>query len=291
MDREVVFTVKWLNERFLFDVAARNKVVETQLKTHFKDKKSLRIVDIGSGSGNNFKHLSLCFEQNQHWTLVEHDPRLCKAAVTLLADHGRMRGYDVAQNEFSLSMLKGEHRIVVETIQINLLEVAQHINLNEVDLVSDSAVFDLFSLKQYQSFVQKVFKAGACIHSVLNYMGMSFRPMKKHDQQMIDLYEKHMLRPQEFGQGMGSKSGRIMHQHLKEIDALAASGISSWQIESGAISMQTQLIDFMEEAIPELDLSVEEKAHFEEWLPEKRAMIADETLAIQVDHYDFFGRV
>jgi hypothetical protein len=65
---------------------------------------------------------------------------------------------------------------------------------------------------------------------------------------------------------------------------------SDWILEVGDAEFISQNLDFYENAIPELISNQEEMIEFNDWMAEKRIMIAERTLAMRVYHQDFFAR-
>ena len=78
------FETNWLDRRYHYDNAARDKNVEKACLNHLKNKSSVTILDIGSGTGSNCLYFLEKMPAVQNWIFVEHDERLSKYALSLI---------------------------------------------------------------------------------------------------------------------------------------------------------------------------------------------------------------
>ena len=65
------FQNKWLNLRETVDRNSRNKRILYLINKFFKNKKNIRIVDLGSGAGSNYRFLKSRLLNNQYWSFVD----------------------------------------------------------------------------------------------------------------------------------------------------------------------------------------------------------------------------
>ncbi|MEM7374496.1 MAG: class I SAM-dependent methyltransferase [Bacteroidota bacterium] len=289
MSRIPVYATDWLNERFPFDAAARNGLVEQACLRALDDQKVLHLVDIGAGNGANPRYFLDRLSQNQSWTMVELDPLLGKAAIQELAAHGPRLGYKSSfLSDAELVLSKAEKTVHIRSICGSLLELDSHVDLNQTDLVLANAVFDLFSEEQFVHFCQKLLRHHTSFLSTLNYIGMSLSPNEADDKKIIALYESHMQRLQAFGRAMGTDGPAFIENWLATKTGKVVVGESIWGIGTEAEEMHRYLLGFMEEAIPELPLPAEQLADFRHWLDRKRQLSANQNLHISVNHKDIF---
>src|SRR5205807_1101526 len=82
-DREgvVSFSAEWLSLREPHDVRARNPVVLNAVVGAFRGKQSLRITDLGCGTGSTLRTLSPRLLPQQEWRLIDYDPALLARAA------------------------------------------------------------------------------------------------------------------------------------------------------------------------------------------------------------------
>lgn len=79
------FSSQWLAMREPADHRSRNKALREQLNamltlSRTSDSPPLRIIDLGSGTGSNLRGLAPHLDGDQHWTLIDYDPKLIEAA-------------------------------------------------------------------------------------------------------------------------------------------------------------------------------------------------------------------
>ena len=65
------FQNKWLNLRESVDRNSRNKKILYLINKFYKNKKNIRIIDLGSCAGSNFRFLKSRLSNNQYWSFVD----------------------------------------------------------------------------------------------------------------------------------------------------------------------------------------------------------------------------
>lgn len=287
MARVPVYATDWLNERFPFDVAARNPVVEQACLAAMDQHTELQLVDIGAGNGANPRYFMDRIPQDQYWTLIELDPQLGKASLEELLAHGKKKGYEGSMvSETTIVLSNIDKTITIRSFCGSLLELDKHINLGQVNCVMANAVFDLFSENQFIAFCDKLLDQRIPFLSTLNYTGMSFAPEEAEDETIVAWYESHMQRLQPFGRAMGADGPELMERWLGVQKGQLYAEESTWKIKEEDRNMLGFLLGFMEEAIPELSLNPEQLTYFDNWLQRKRQHSANHQLQISVKHKD-----
>jgi ubiquinone/menaquinone biosynthesis C-methylase UbiE len=74
------FSAEWLALREPCDHAALNPEIRAALSARFANTEAISIVDLGAGAGSNLRGAFAALPVRQHWTLVDYDPKLLKAA-------------------------------------------------------------------------------------------------------------------------------------------------------------------------------------------------------------------
>jgi SAM-dependent methyltransferase len=75
------FSPEWLALREPVDHASVNSQVREALRRYFTRHTSIRVVDLGCGTGSNVRGTAGALGRRQTWTLVDYDPKLLKAAA------------------------------------------------------------------------------------------------------------------------------------------------------------------------------------------------------------------
>ena len=284
------FDIDWLSERYPFDAEARNKELEAKVLEYLGGKSEITLVDVGAGTGSNCLYFIEQLSQNQKWYLVEQDAELKKAIVKRLKDYASYHKYNFERKKDRVTISSTGRKIMVTIINDSLLNLADLVDLKKVDLVLANAVFDLFTADQIKVVVDLVTRHQLAFYPTLNYEGMTFEPVDPFDDVFIDTYNAHMERPQAFGNALGKKASPYMVQLFQEKKQNIQTANSIWQIEPIDIKMHYYLLNFMENALGEMDLAPAMQSNFEKWIQRKKELIITGRQRLEVQHLDIFVR-
>ncbi len=96
------FSADWLALREPADAAARSVRLSYVLSHAVLHHASLRILDLGGGTGSNIRFLAPLLAKPQHWTLVDHDEALLAQVPARMAAWARSRcGWPKRRTSFS----------------------------------------------------------------------------------------------------------------------------------------------------------------------------------------------
>ena len=289
METATLANIHWHDERFKFDCEARNQKVEQACFHHFFGKKEMTIVDLGSGTGSNCLYFFEKFPAKQNWIFIETEKSVSEYALKRLATEAVQKGYETARNNNSLTLRKEERHIKIEYLTDSFLNLVDLVDLDTVDLVMASAVFDLISFPQFLEFGSVLLEKELPLLSTLNYAEMNFDSDEPSDIFFIEKYESYMNRPQSFGKAMGKKCPRILVNFFQKQQAKVEFGSSIWKLEGEpAKAMNDHLLNFMEAATNQMFGEEEEKPLFEKWINGKRMLMENGELNTYVQYYDLF---
>jgi len=283
------FNADWLNERYPYDSEARNKTIESTALNYLKAKTSLNLVDVGAGTGSNALYLMDKLKQDQSWTFIEMDTTLNPILIRRLKDFALYHKYEWEEQADKYKITTPAKTLSFQILNDSLLNIASLVDLSSVDLVLGNAIFDLLPATQIEAFLSPILKEkGACLFT-MNYQEMEFRPTDPFDDNYISLYNKHMERPQAFGRAMGKQAGKKLVQLFKEADWSSQEADSYWQLMEDDIKMHYYLLNFMENALQELDFEVQLKEQFPKWLQRKKELIITRRQQLSIGHLDIFA--
>ena len=282
--------IQWLSHRFACDAAARHAATERQFLDFFaQHQTTLRLVDLGSGTGANFRYYFERIPHPQSWTLIEQDPALSEACRVSLRQFADERGYTWEEEDGQLRINKPGQTATVSLVSGRIEQVEQLTDLTQTDAITANAVFDLLSFEQFDTLVGKLIQYEVCLLATLNYYETSFLPFAEEDHRFLRLYHTHMKRPQPFGMAMGADCSEEMLDLLEQHPMAVAQGGSQWHLKKHHSTMHHYLLHFMENALHELNLSAAERQGFDQWFEEKRQLSRERKLEIIVDHSDIFA--
>lgn len=285
------FDPNWLALRYEYDTKARNSVIEAACLQYFDTLSHLKLVDVGAGTGSNCLYLLQQLPQNQHWFLLDHNPLLLQAAKQqFLQRIAEFQFQLIEEQENRISWTEFGKKITVEFHCGLLQAIDTLIPIETIDLVVANAVFDLFTLKEFEDFAQIICSHEIPFYTTINYYEMSFYPNSKKTQLYIDYYEKHMQRPLPQGQPMGKTVTKNLQQLFASKGYEVAIGKSNWELKPAADSMFQYLLKFMESSIPEL-LTEKEQIDFKNWLTEKKEAVNHKKLSGKVAHFDIWATI
>ena len=77
------FNNTWLFKREKIDNLSKNKLIIQNINKSLKNYKEINIIDLGTGTGSNFRYLSKKIKyNNQYWTLMDISKSSLKEGLT-----------------------------------------------------------------------------------------------------------------------------------------------------------------------------------------------------------------
>ena len=284
------FDIDWLNERYPFDVEARAKELESKVLGHLVDKTNITLVDVGAGTGSNCLYFIQLLTQNQNWYLIEQNEDLKKATIRRLKDYANYHKYNFELKKGTVKISSLKREVTVTIINDSLLNLDHLVDLKQVDLVLANAVFDLFSVDQLRQVTNMITQNKVAFYHTLSYEGMTFEPADPFDDFFVGAYNEHMERQQDFGKALGKNASSYMVQLFEAEKSKVQTATSTWKIEPIDIKMHYYLLNFMENALAEMDLAPAMQANFEKWIQRKKDLIITGQQRLMIAHLDTFVR-
>jgi len=192
-----------------------------------------RIVDLGCGSGANMRYMAGVLAGPHEWVLVDHDPALLEAARRQAA--GRAIPGTVSLREADLT-----------TLHPDLFGGAA--------LVTASALLDLVSPSWIERLGRWCRLAGAVGLYALSYDGRwTCRPEDPLDEGVRALVNRHQRTDKGFGPAAGPQAVEVAVSALTDLGYRVERERSDWQLGSGDVELQRELIAGWAAAAIEMD--------------------------------------
>ncbi len=250
-------------------------------------KAHIMLADLGCGTGSNALFLSENLtSRHAEFHLVERETYLLEEARRRIKE--KNAGCYEERNEV-VYLEKENYRHAFYFYN----ELASEFMRRKVDLqvACASALFDLFTEEEFNDLLKGLKSRHIALYGVLNYCGTAFSPSRGLDEKFVDLYENHMSRLLGKGPPMGKRTMTHIQNALNpEKGWHSTVSNSTWILNVEDSEFISQNLDFYEKALPELIVNQEERTEFNEWMAEKRKMIAGRKLEMRVYHQDFFAR-
>jgi SAM-dependent methyltransferase len=270
------FTSGWLALRAAADRAARAETITAAAarwaQAHVgRTCRPLRIVDLGSGSGNNARFLAPRLGVPQDWTLIDDDETLLRHARMALADESLI---------VSIRCLPADLR--------SLREMRLDSVIAEADLVTASAFFDLVSKPWLSALTACAARPGSAVLATLTIDGrLQWTPADPYDGDVRKAVERHQRTDKGFGPALGGDACPELRGCLREHGARVLEASSDWRLGAAAAAMQRDLLAGWAAAANEVAPS--EAATIEAWHARRSSALGNAHSAVLVGHRDFIA--
>jgi SAM-dependent methyltransferase len=256
------FSKDWLSLRQAADAAARE---ESFLKAmRFVEGHSVRVVDLGAGTGSNLRYLAPRLAVSQNWTMVD-------AAANLLSE---------------IEIPQTEQELTVEAIQRDLASGEEELALEECDLVTASAFFDLVSDNWLDQFVKHCVSAKVAngLFALTVDGTIIWAPQDRFDTEIESLFNAHMRRDKGFGPALGSEAADRLAAYFEDAGYKVRIADTPWRLTGEDSDLQMQLLDGYVSAACEQ--SPEQIEQIRDWAARRALYIAQRQSALFVGHRD-----
>jgi hypothetical protein len=258
------FSVEWLTLRESYDQRARNSVVLDAVATLFKSKNTVRVTDLACGAGSTLRTLSPHLPAQQHWDLVDNDPRLLKAAS------GGARSNDISIN----------------TIQLDLIGDFETTLNRPTDLITTSALLDLVSESWLDRFAHHVASRAVPVYAALSYDGrIDLSPADPMDVALAAAVNDHQRTDKGFGPALGPSAAGAAISCFEELGFSIVQGNSDWVIGTADTQIQIELLDGWASAAREIGSLP--KREIDDWRLRRKAAVERVASTMRVGHVDF----
>ncbi len=257
------FSAQWLALREPADHRARdralqNKVCEQLASVARTEQRTVRLIDLGCGSGSNLRALATALPAQQHWTLVDYDPLLlaaARAALIAWADQ-------VISDKTVLTICKSGKTIDIEFAQVDLARDIERVLAWPADVITAAAFFDLVAETWLVRFCQAL---RTTLYTVLTYDGSEqWLPAHTADAAMLKAFHAHQKTDKGFGVAAGPDATSIMQRELTARGFQVTLASSPWQSDQTEAEFIHALATGSAAAVRETGLLNEQDV--EQWL-------------------------
>jgi len=213
------FPADWLMLREPADHAARSQALVDRLRDWCRDRESLRIVDLGAGTGSNLRYLAPRLPLPQQWTLVDHDPDLLALAL----------------------VPAGAPPTTLRTVCADLGQWA--LAGAAPELVTASALLDLVSRQWLDRLVRECAHHRAAALLVLSYDGdVTWTTPDPDDGFVRAAVNDHQARDKGLGAALGPLASAVAAERFRAGGYRVWTEPSPWQMDAGALALAEPLI-------------------------------------------------
>jgi len=269
------FSADWLALREAADHRARVDFAALDLRRFD------RIIDLGCGTGSNFRYLAPRLAPRQHWLCIDND----RALLDGLAAHiGASPEWTVAAQGAVFSA-QGPCSATIETLEHDLASGLPPTEVDAHTLVTASALLDLVSSAWLEALADDCAARRVAALFALTFDGrMHCAPEDDFDAEIYALVNRHQLGDKGFGPALGPAAAQAA------VDVFAARGYtchrarSDWRIGPDEAALQRALLTGWCEAARELAAAA--TPLIEAWLERRCEDIDAGRLELAVGHED-----
>lgn len=223
------FSAQWLALREPADHRARNVSLRAQVVHDLEHLARVRpgvisLVDLGSGSGSNLRALAEHLPDHQHWTLVDYDRDLLRAARIALMHWAD----EVRADNTTLTLVKNNKHLSIDFLYEDLSKNLFAVLELPCDLVTAAAFFDLVAEDWLATFCQSLSKP---LYTVLTYDGHErWSPPEPKDAEMLKAFHAHQRTDKGFGAAAGPAAAGVMEKLLRARGFAISTAQSPWKL-------------------------------------------------------------
>jgi SAM-dependent methyltransferase len=219
------FSPEWLTLREPSDHRARDAMLGLQLADRLQKRARVAVTDLGCGTGSNIRATYALLGAEQHWRLVDHDPKLLSAArahLTAWADRAEPHGE-------KLELIKSGKSLLVSFVEADLVKHLDQGLGDQPDLVTASALFDLCSTAFITRFAKAVAARKAVFYTVLTYNGQQrWTPKHAADAALLEAFHAHQVTDKGFGPSAGPHAPAALKIAFEACGYKVQEGDSPW---------------------------------------------------------------
>ena len=277
----------WLRLREPSDASARAGALTHAVAAGMPSNEPLYALDLATGAGSNIRYLAERLEGEQRWLAVDQSPELLADFLERMSPWGAARGYDV-QTDANTCIVRGPRLLChIETLQIDLGTLSDHLLFAGRHLVTASALLDLVSESWLRALVTHCRAEGASALFTITYNGRSScEPREPEDDLVLELFNRHQRTDKRLGgPAAGPEAATTAVRCFTDAGFRVQRESSDWNVAPAEREMQRLLIDGWAHAAGEIEPG--RALTIADWRARRLAHLAAGRSRIVVGHDDF----
>ena len=258
------FENSWLFQREKIDNISKSISIINKINIVLKNYDKIRIIDLGTGTGSNFRYLSKKIKfKNQSWTLMD----LSKSSLN------EAKKTSVTNNKIQKIILK--HNDIIKNFE-------QH-NFDNYEIVTGSAFLDIMPADWFKKFYTKN-RNTKLVYFSINYDGyFKFYPKHKLDKDVLQLFNNDQKsKKNNKTRAVGPDCSNIINSWFVKTHKCYLFK-SNWTDVKNK-NFQLMFLDFCENIIKK-----NRKTNFSEWLDFRKKNIIKNKSKLSVSNKDFLA--
>jgi hypothetical protein len=282
------FDLDWLRLREPHDLRARSRALARRFGASVRARAGnamVSIVDLGAGTGANFRALAPLIPGDQNWRLVDHDRALLTHQAAEIAQWARGQGWRVTHGTGMVTVNTGAARWRAHGVALDLARELAGMPLG-VHGVTCAALLDLVSRDWLEALADRLAAARVPFLAALTVDGWrDWQPLHPDDAAIGKAFVRHQRGDKGFGRALGPDAPGTAERLLQARGYGVTPAASAWRLRGGDGALLAALIDGAVEAAREADPMIAVAS----WRDERRAELQHGTLRVAVGHVDILA--
>ena len=282
------FGLDWLRLREPHDRGARSRALARQFGAAVRARAGNEIasvVDLGAGSGANFRALAPLISGNQDWLLVDHDRALLAHQAAEIAQWARGQGWRVTHGSGIVTVATGSAQWRAHSVALDLARDLAGLPLS-VHGVTCAALLDLVSASGLVQLAGRITVARAPFLAALNVDGRrDWLPSHRDDPAIAHAFTRHQHGDKGFGPALGPNAGAESEALFKAGGYRVSSAAGAWRLGADDGAMLAELIDGTTTAAADADPALT----VARWRDDRQEALRQGTLGLAVGHVDILA--
>ena len=243
------------------------------------------IVDLGAGSGANFRALAPLIPGDQDWRLVDHDRALLAHQSSEIAQWARGQGWRVTHGSGVVTVATGTARWRAHSVELDLAGNLEALPLSAHG-VTCAALLDLVSASWLEQLADRLAAARVPFLAALSVDGRrEWRPPHRDDGAIAHAFARHQQRDKGFGPALGpggpAAAERLFRAHGYRLETVAG----EWRLDADDNVMLAALIDGAVQAAGEAEPTLA----LDRWREDRHAELRRGALRLVIGHVDILA--
>jgi hypothetical protein len=282
------FGLDWLRLREPHDLGARSRTLARQFGAAVRARagnETASVVDLGAGSGANFRALAPLISGGQDWRLVDHDRVLLGHQAAEIAQWARGQGWRVTHGSGIVTVATGSAHWRAYSVELDLARDLAALPLS-VHGVTCAALLDLVSAAWLGQLADRVTAAHAPFLAALNVDGRrDWTPPHSDDAAIASALARHQHGNKGFGPALGADAVAAAWALLGARGYRVMSAAGAWRIGADDGAMLAELIDGTAAAAAKADPGLATTR----WRDDRHQALRQGALGLAVGHVDILA--
>jgi hypothetical protein len=282
------FGLDWLRLREPQDLRARSRDLGRQFGRAVRARagnETAGIVDLGAGSGANFRALAPLIPGDQDWRLVDHDRVLLAHQPAEIAQWARGQGWRVTHGSGIVTVSTGAAQWRAHSIALDLARDLAALPL-AAHGVTCAALLDLVSAVWLDQLADRLAAARVPVLAALTVDGRrDWLPVHLDDAAIAAAFARHQHRDKGFGPALGADAPTAAAAGFRARGYRVTTAAGEWRLGAGDAAMLAGLIDGTADAAGEAGPTL----LVDRWRRDRHDALARRHLAMTVGHVDILA--